>query len=421
MTTSLRVIFVLVLLHFTAIDAGRVRFPDFHNRAQSWTTTVTGRHQILKRISPDEQCTPDSDELDGRIAALRCDADFYRAIRETGCALPRLLFADNDFRDCGSDSNGTFCAQHDTADTDPSDLARDINDECFEPPSQNCSSSCRETLEEFSERFGCCVHSERVISDRYIRVLTPQLWQDCGVERPEPCDNSPASPPVVDANITCTVSCSYTQYNAIYCKHLARKAIDIYNECGDDENAMQVAQECGFSDRGMFCAGLGQIGFLAVLGDPNDDELSNEFVLQVYNKCLQFFANGTCPSECRDTLQEIRNKYGCCFNNINKTAFDFALFNDEDDPQGLVTGYDLWSACGVETPGLCSLPDDVSVYDDLMHCSLCPVELEVISTGDKSDESNDHTKAIVGGVLGAIIFLVALSIPILIFCYFFKK
>ena len=417
-------IFVLALLDFTATNAERNRFSDeFQTRAQSWTkqTAVTERHQnhtILRRTTRGKQCTPDSDELERRLAVLRCDPEFSRAIGETGCALPRLLFAELDFRNCGSDRNGTFCVQHDIADIEPFDLAQGINDECFDTHSRNCTSGCRETLREFSKRFGCCVHSYDMIVFRSIRALTPQLWQDCGVERPEPCDNSPASPPVLNTGITCTISCSFTQYNAIYCKHLARKAIDIYNECGDDENAMQVAQECGFSDRGMFCAGLGKVRFLTVslgsigiLRDPSD-ELNNEFVFQVYNKCLQFFANGTCPSECRDTLLEIRNEYGCCFNNLNTTAFDFSSFENEDSPKSLVTGYDLWSACDVETPGFCSLSSDSSVYDALMHCSLCPVE----------ESSSDNTKAIVGGVLGAVIFLVAVSVPTIVcLCYHLKK
>ena len=422
---------MLTLLDFTATNAERNRFSaEFQTRAQSWTkqTAVTERRQNHTILRREEQCTPDSDVLAGRIAALRCDSEFSRAIGETECTLPRVQFAEDDFRNCGSDRNGTFCVQHDIADIDPSDLAQDINDECFDTHSRNCTSGCRETLREFSKRFGCCVHSDRVIVDRLIRVLTPQLWQDCGVERPEPCDNSPASPPVLNTGITCTIRCSYTQYNAIYCKHLARKAIDIYNECGDDENAMQVAQECGFSDRGMFCAGLGAVGFRAVslftsslgsistLRDPSD-ELNNEFVFQVYNKCIQFFAHGTCPSECRDTLQEIRNEYGCCFNNLNTTAFDFSSFENEDSPQSLVTGYDLWSACDVETPGFCSLSSNSSVYDALMHCSLCPVEE---SSGD--NRSSDNIKAIVGGVLGAVIFLVAVSVPTIVcLCYRLKK
>lgn len=422
MTTLLRLIFVLALLDFTATDAERVRFSaEFQTGEQSWSrrASATGRHQnrmILRRTSPGEtECTPGSDELAARIAALQCDPDFSRAIREIDCLLPSLLFTD--FRNCGSDMNGTFCVQHDMVDPDPSDLAQDINRECFNPPSQNCTSDCREILKEFAKRFGCCGHS-LVDDDRFIRVLTPQLWQDCGVERPEPCDNAPRGPPVPDVNISCTATCSFTQYNAIFCKYLARKAIDIYTECGDDENAQQIAQECGFSNSGMLCAGRSRSGFLVVLRNPSD-ELNNELVFQVYSKCIQVFSNGTCPSECHDTLQEIRNEYGCCFNNLNTTKFDFSIFENEDGLQSLVTGNDLWSSCGVETPGFCSLPSDLSVYDDIMHCSVCSVE-EV--TKDDEGRNSDNLKVIVGGALGVVIFLVAVSIPIIaFFCCYRKK
>lgn len=409
MTTTLRVIlgiFILALLDFTAAHVKRGPLStDFQIGAQSWTrqARVRGRHPshaILRQTSSDKQCY--WDELGERIDALRCDPDFSRAIRQTKCLLTTRRFTG---RDCGRNKNGTLCAQYCEF-----NLARDIHRMCFDPPTQSCSSNCREALEQFSERFGCCVHSDFVIDDRFIGVLTPQLWQDCGVERPEPCDDAPRGPAMPDKNISCTLGCSFTQYNAMYCKHLAKKEIDIYSECSDDGMALQIAQECGFSKRGRFCAGLGQV-FLSVLLHIPNNELNNEFVFRVYSKCIQVFSNGTCPRECRDTLQEIRNKYGCCFNNLNATAFNFGY---EDGLQSLVTRSELWSACGVETPGFCSLPDDVSVYDDLMYCSPCPIQ-EMISTAD-------NIKAIVGGVLGAVVFLVAISAPIItLLCCHFKR
>ena len=62
----------------------------------------------------------------------------------------------------------------------------------------------------------------------------------------------------------------------------------------------------------------------------------------------------------------MRDTYGCCVNNLNETQSIIS-----SDIESLVTGYDLWSTCGVVTPGLCPLPTDMAVYDDLIDCDTC--------------------------------------------------
>ena len=43
--------------------------------------------------------------------------------------------------------------------------------------------------------------------------------------------------------------------------------------------------------------------------------------------------------------QQMVDMYGCCLNAMNTTSID------ENDIHHLVTRYDLWTACDVETPG----------------------------------------------------------------------
>ena len=65
-------------------------------------------------------------------------------------------------------------------------------------------------------------------------------------------------------------------------------------------------------------------------------------------------------------LEDIRERYGCCVNNINSTAGA-----EVEDIGAFVTSHELWSTCGVESPRFCTLPTDVSVYDDVIQCITC--------------------------------------------------
>ena len=62
--------------------------------------------------------------------------------------------------------------------------------------------------------------------------------------------------------------------------------------------------------------------------------------------------------------QQMVDMYGCCLNAMNTTSID------ENDIHHLVIRYDLWTACDVETPGFCSFPFDLFVYDDVKDCVL---------------------------------------------------
>ena len=440
--------FVVAFLGWTTANGIRIGFPSVFD-ALALEHAALQPHPLAPRLGPgtaqtdtrhknhvNPRQTPlkcSRSELRQRLAALPCDPDYTRALNEAEgieCSFlidanpflsnnPFTQPAERNLLGCGMDRNGTLCAVHDAGDfsSDPRYMAREVIGECFDAnnmPSRNCSNRCQTALEDFSYRFGCCIHSEEVVESReQIRALTPQLWEDCGVIRPDPCANvGEITIPDFNGNLSCSYTCSLNQFHALYCKYQAKKAMDIYRECGDEKKALEVAQTCGFNHRGDFCATAGNVNSVfSVYRDPRD-ELNDEFFLTVYNKCIKFFSNGECSMECRSTLQDIRQRFGCCFNNLNTTAFDFSssffLPVNSDGLRGQVTGNNLWSACGVDTPGLCHFPNDTAVFDELTHCSACKVE----------DSADFHNDAVIAGVAAAaafILLLVAVCTPIIVF------
>ena len=396
--SALDILRFVVVIALTAAEARRgavqVRLPNIRQLSVLWEIgdEIVGssvsdlQHELLPRESDEDtadSCSPNSAELSRRLSVIRCDADYIRAVQEAkgrecdlfGLRFISIFLFQNQFDDCGTDRNGTLCTLHSPfmrgrRQPDMQDLARDILEECFEELSlDNCSSECRRALEEFSARFDCCIHSTSITtSDDYAVVLAPNLWSSCGVERPEPCADTPRSPESRDG-VTCSYLCAVTQYLALDCKYRVSKQVQAYRECGDDENALENEQRCGFNDKGEFCAIINTHTYR-----------NSSFLLSIYNKCYRFFTNnGTCLKECQEALVEFKDLYGCCVNNFNETDPFF-----DGDIGVLVTRGDLWTACDIESPGFCSFPSDPSLYDKLIECDVCNVTAEGTGVSDSS-------------------------------------
>ena len=373
-------------------------------------------------------CALTNEVRDQRLAEVQCDADYMNALQELEgieCSFVATIrqftffITQRSFPECGTDRNGVLCGVHETAQTDPDDEARDIIQECFENV-ENCTDECKTLLEAFVSRFDCCVHSLSVTSsEQLIRALTPQLWDDCGVILPAPCDNAPPELPPIDLNISCSYECTINQAQALFCKYQAQEAISIYLECGDDESALRIQQPCGFNDRGEFCFPVGRSSFpLNILGFFASviirDDLNDEYFLELYSKCISFVSTGKCPSECRDALANAKETYGCCFNNANGTAL--GLSSSEADPvdsiRSFVTSYDLWSGCVIETPGFCNFPSDDSVFDEFLRCSP--------DTCDPQSTSGTFPPGVVAAIALPVILLM-IAVPAMVYCCYCKR
>ena len=315
-------------------------------------------HHIIQRQS----CGPNSVEQNRRVAAAKCNTKYVTAIVSSSC---NFLFTKlKDVRRCGTD-RGTLCALYDpsldtTGTVDIEELAIEIDrlcsgDNTLSDTLTNCSSKCRKRLETFASKFGCCIHTEPRILEAFSNTLTPLLWSQCGVTRPEPCEDTPNIPEPSTNDPSCSFFCGFSQYFGLECQHIGDKLLQIYEECGDTESANQLRQRCGFNSKSRFCGTI--LNFSASLTDT---------IFAVYNKCYNFLSSGQCATACREALEDLKETYGCCVNSLNSTSQ-----SRQGEIGVFVTSYELWSACGVESPGFCNLPADVSVYDDLIQCDIC--------------------------------------------------
>ena len=327
-----------------------------------------------------------------QIRYLFCDPSYVRAVEDiskgNNCLLKNVHLVggfDYDFRymmDCGRDKRGTLCAKYkfgresENSVHEYDKLMKNIIKECLfvdvshgsgfgenEPPTTACASECRYALQQFSETYDCCIHS----SKKKI-VLIPQLWSICGVQQPQPCEDTPNVVfPDPEDLCTCSLKCAKTQSYALDCRYRASKKAEFYTRCLDEEVVEEVVESyggiveyalrhCHINHNGDFC---------------NLIYLNTNTRLDTYNKCYRLLSGDTdmCSEDCRSALQGIKDIQGCCFNYNYNRSEDQDPYSDEINPVQEFSRYELWSTCGVETPGNCKIPSDLSQYDDMIHCN----------------------------------------------------
>ena len=189
-----------------------------------------------------------------------------------------------------------------------------------------------------------------------------------------------------------------------------------YRECGSEESALQVIQMCGFNQKEELCGVLGGVSLISALAGSSNG-LSDDYIRQLYDKCIDIMLTGKCSPECRDALVQARDTFGCCFNNINTTALG-SLFVNNNDITDFVTSYDLWSECVVEPPTLCQLPNETNIYDRFTRCRLCELRPNM------SADSGDFPLVAVAsgaGAAGLTLLLVVALVPVVFYCCCRKK
>ena len=315
-----------------------------------------------------------------------CDPSYVRAVEDiskgNNCLLKNVhrlyLGSDYDYRyilDCGRDKRGTLCAKYRFGRENRHEyrnLMDNIINECLfvdlshgsgfdesEPPTIACASECRYALQQFAETFDCCIHSsmEKI-------VLIPQLWSICGVQQPQPCEDTPNVVfPEPEDMYTCSFKCAQTQLYALDCRYRASKRAEFYTRCPDEEVVESYADivesvlpHCHINHNGDFCS--------LIYLDTNTR-------LDTYNKCYRLLSGDTdtCSEDCRSALQGIKDRLGCCFNHKYNRSEDQDPYSEEINPVEEFSRYELWSTCGVETPVKCKIPSDLSQYDDMIRCS----------------------------------------------------
>ena len=320
--------------------------PSVGRRVRDKKTNVVGAHNIVRKQSEDT-CSPYSDEYDRRIAVLECNAEHIRAVREeigkATCVSYLYELRQHPFYDCGTNHNRTFCAEFNR---NGDRYYSNVFYQCFissSPPSaDNCEIGCKLALQQLADQIGCCIHASR--NDFSDIILTPSLWENCDIRRPQPCADTP-QPIKAPDDVTqqCSFECALRQYKYLYCKSLSKELEKINKECGIDFT--KTFETCGF-DKGNYCY------LMAIFDDPDS------YFATVYDKCYTFFAenvatNRVCSGECKGAVQELKDRYGCCMGYYNNS--DINTIREQ------VMISDLWVACGIDTLENCELgsaPDD---------------------------------------------------------------
>ena len=288
-------------------------------------------------------CTSSAD-VHTLLDDIVCSKSYLQALITASKKCNLFGYFDSDhIRGCGVDANGTYCRKHERKFPDPDYLAWEVLQKCsLQTQSSSCSSSCKSSLSTFAAKFGCCIYVSRAswfLEDNpHILILSSALWTFCGLKRPKPCRNVPKLPSSTIAG-SCTYGCYAYARSALICERVGSQLIETYTKCGRKGSAAELGQLCGINNKGMAC-------FELQFSDNTD------YLLSIYTACFEYFSSGTCARSCSSALKHFRGKYGCCVNVYNGTAF-----GDSSQLLGsILTNHALWSRCGVESPGMCSLP-----------------------------------------------------------------
>ena len=166
-----------------------------------------------------------------RIELLECDTKYIEALlkesKDNSCF--QIGTQELNLPTCDTNHNGVVCA----ALEDTTSPYYHVFTSCFDfyrsdgiyrfPSAGKCNSDCILALRRLSDQVGCCIHT----SDYIAIVKTPSLWMNCGVERPEPCTDTPMlgnQPINIFSSLKqCSYKYSFTQYQYIYCKYLGKE------------------------------------------------------------------------------------------------------------------------------------------------------------------------------------------------------
>ena len=226
---------------------------------------------------------------------------------------------------CISNSMGAFC------NASISVLQSEVESSC---DSSTCSSECRDVLTNIRSEVGCCIASIYNDSSRTL-FYSPEpfnytLWSNCGVEPvTQACPPSTVTLTKTEPDPTCSgnITSTLQLLSSTICR---REYIDpfvtLLSAEGCTEDLDEADRICSVNKFGTYCSAFG-------------------FSLQtIFTAASENCQNTSiCDPLCIETLNNITNTVGCCFNEeFNMTNSTVDWLSDE-----------FWSMCNLESPGLC--------------------------------------------------------------------
>ena len=135
-----------------------------------------------------------------------------------------------------------------------------------------------------------------------------------------------------ERNQTCSFTELQRRNDSLRCGNpsVGQQLLDVFAECGHNNEALRKEQECGRNETGGFCY---ELRFNSTL---------TQLASSVVSNCFRF---SSCGFFCNDSLQQLRDSTGCCANYLITNAY----FQPGQQPI-----FDPWSYCDLQPPSDCS-------------------------------------------------------------------
>ena len=204
-----------------------------------------------------------------------------------------------------------------------------------------CRPACRDAITALRNNLGCCAEFfSATFGNTFSQVASAinyTFWRSCGVEDPAVCDSSLSLPSGVQETSCNTEEIVNFISEYFYCGRGGQAFLDSVSNCDLADAALNFRLQdiCTSNDNGNFCYDYNIITeLLATASNPGTRSACE---------------SNQCTTECFSIIQRLANStFGCCVNNILNHTDLVPQFQLQ-----YITNYELWSACGFDTPGFC--------------------------------------------------------------------
>ena len=249
-----------------------------------------------------------------------------------------------------------FCARNDnndacytTIDINILDDGSDVRVACND--TSICSASCKSVIQSITDSSGCCLYSYGVATFGESGVNS--IFDECMVDRPNFCSDafstatcSPQKEQELQERIPEGCLQAYANNNAfIFCGATCGSLVyEYFKEC-QPSNAQLLNIFCGRNDNNDVC----HTTFSTDVFDSGSD---------VVVACND---TSICSASCRNTLEAITQRSGCCFYSYAVAIFDESAVND------------VYDQCDISRPNLC--PEAFSIASAATFTTMSPAAL----------------------------------------------
>ena len=202
-----------------------------------------------------------------------------------------------------------------------------------------CTSDCRAAL---VQRYGCCLNmqlTENVQLEDYPELL--RLWELCTFDVSYSCPLAIPELPETIPIVQCLGQSMINEFTSEgICKTNLGYTQDLVNQA--------VVNTC-FESRLRF--GLIPYLICELNGMEYCSQLRRHDTTGLDGNIPRYCStSANCTSECRDSLIQAKERFGCCANSM----FYFTSFIERHNYYSCEKNIDIWTHCGVPSPGYCN-------------------------------------------------------------------